>query len=377
MFKWLLLSIALNIVLIFIILQQHNTNQPHRQVVVPEKPHQIVNQLPVVPPANQPLAQLPVNEQYATNTRTPVTRQNAQWQTLEALAQAGDWPAIQVPLQEYLRRFPNDLTALFLEAQWVFFTQSPIEGISAMYRLLTASDDNQLNQQIQTFIQTYTQSRISRLIRDQDWQALALFSEPLFTLQPESRAYIRALAMAYAYLDLPSAMENTLASLPYDDTLAQYIRQLWQARYHPPNENASVKERTDNPPFDIIALQSQAQQFLVPIQFADRAVLLLLDTGASTTALTTQALAQIPDTQRTYLRDIYVKTANGIVRTALYRVKETRFGQQQLNDIEVIELPENEGNTVGFDGLLGMNILSKYDFILDQDAGLLELKRLR
>lgn len=144
-----------------------------------------------------------------------------------------------------------------------------------------------------------------------------------------------------------------------------------------PNENASVKERTDNPPFDIIALQSQAQQFLVPIQFADRAVLLLLDTGASTTALTTQALAQIPDTQRTYLRDIDVKTANGIVRTALYRVKETRFGQQQLNDIEVIELPENEGNTVGFDGLLGMNILSKYDFILDQDAGLLELKRLR
>ena len=76
-------------------------------------------------------------------------------------------------------------------------------------------------------------------------------------------------------------------------------------------------------------------------------------------------------------RKIDVKTANGIVRTALYRVKETRFGQQQLNDIEVIELPENEGNTVGFDGLLGMNILSKYDFILDQDAGLLELKRLR
>lgn len=322
------------------------------------------------------------------------------WSSILQLVENQQWTELGEPLRTYLRLHPQHAQALFLETQWLFYTVGELAGISAMYQLSEQTNETGLQSQLNQFISSFTHSKITRLTREQDWQNLALFVEPLYALDPDSRSFIRALGTAYAYLNLPTAMEDTLANLPSDDTLVRYVRDIWTAEYargmtdddRDSTENtrkisnhSSTKDAT-TVNMDIIPLKRMNQQFFAPVSFAITGgsftheqvqTELLIDTGASITALSPVTFAQIPAQAKTFQRNVNVNTANGMVQTELYHIAEVRLGEQVFTEVEVLVLPDSVSDNTAFDGLLGMNMLAQFTFFIDQDNGLLELSELR
>ena len=334
------------------------------------------------------------------STQKPAQLTDQAWSSILQLVENQQWSELGQPLREYLRRHPQHAQALFLETQWLFYTVGELAGISAMYQLSEQTNETGLKNQLNQLVSSFTHSKITRLTREQDWQNLALFVEPLYALDPDSRSFIRALGTAYAYLNLPTAMEDTLANLPSDDTLVRYVRDIWVAEYargltdddRNSAENmirvfsqSSTKEET-SVTMDIIPLKRMNQQFFAPVSFGISGgsftheqvqTELLIDTGATITALSPVTFAQIPAQAKTFQRNVNVNTANGMVRTELYQIAEVRLGEQVFTEVEVLVLPDSVLDSTAFDGLLGMNMLAQFTFFIDQDNGFLELSELR
>ncbi len=87
---------------------------------------------------------------------------------------------------------------------------------------------------------------------------------------------------------------------------------------------------------------------------------LLVDTGANVTSLSLSALRGL---QARRLADtVQVRTAGGIVATAVYQVPELEVQGRLLTDLRVLELPVE---IPGLDGLLGTDVLDRLDWSVD------------
>jgi len=114
-------------------------------------------------------------------------------------------------------------------------------------------------------------------------------------------------------------------------------------------------------------------QFVVRVVFDETVALdLMIDTGATVTALSREAVATLhqygvlQDTQQ----QVQVNTANGVVMSPLYQVGRMRVGDWEMRDVELLQV--NLGSQE-VDGLLGMNFLGQFAFSIDQQQALLYL----
>ena len=102
---------------------------------------------------------------------------------------------------------------------------------------------------------------------------------------------------------------------------------------------------------------------------------MILDTGASTTAISSNLYARLGKMRNLSFIGIFnVQTASGSVEAPLVRIPEFRFAGYTFNNVSAIVLPEEA--LPDADGLLGMNILGEFDFsILPQEDVLVLDKR--
>ena len=100
---------------------------------------------------------------------------------------------------------------------------------------------------------------------------------------------------------------------------------------------------------------------------------MLIDTGASTTAISRQKFKALFKTVETkFVGQFNVQTANGVVRSPMYQFASLEIAQAKVRNINVMVLPLDElGHS---DGLLGMNFLREFDFRIDQNKALLHLR---
>jgi thioredoxin-like negative regulator of GroEL len=101
-------------------------------------------------------------------------------------------------------------------------------------------------------------------------------------------------------------------------------------------------------------LQRRDRSLLANVQAAGRNLNLLLDTGATQTALSPDALARIG--AQPLRRLARVNTAAGAIEVPVYEVAEFIFGGQRFETLEVIALADVPRQT---DGLLGMDVLGQ------------------
>lgn len=108
-------------------------------------------------------------------------------------------------------------------------------------------------------------------------------------------------------------------------------------------------------PIDRVGASYFATVHVVPSSYASpRSLRLLVDTGATTTSLSTRVLNAI-GAQR-LPESVRVNTANGVTDMAAYRVDSLQLGDMTVNDLRVLALPSAPG---GVDGLLGMDVLDR------------------
>ena len=123
-----------------------------------------------------------------------------------------------------------------------------------------------------------------------------------------------------------------------------------------------------------VELVVRSGQFFIDLDLAQHArVRLLLDTGASVSALSDNAFNQLRvGAAFRPVGEATLATAGGQVRAPLYRLAQLTLGDQLLTDVDFAILAED---FAGFDGVLGMNALGQVQFEIDQVGGELLLNR--
>ncbi len=165
--------------------------------------------------------------------------------------------------------------------------------------------------------------------------------------------------------------------------VALQLKDNYQAQYHAlmaandPQaqeraENLLAKLNGDNLPKELaIPLERFGNQFVVVVSIDGNPARLLLDTGASLSGLSSVYLAHYPALIKDP-RPIRLNTAAGTQDSVLFTVSNLGFSGLNFNRHMLAQLPMDGGSD--FDGLLGVDILGRFDFVIDQDQALLKLK---
>ncbi len=120
-----------------------------------------------------------------------------------------------------------------------------------------------------------------------------------------------------------------------------------------------------------IPLLRFGNQFLVSVSIEGHAARLLLDTGASLSGVSKSYTAEYPSIVKA-TKPIRLNTASGTEDSFLFTVDNLSFGGLVFAQHILAQLPM--GDTEHFDGLLGVDILGRFDFVIDQDESVLRLR---
>ena len=293
--------------------------------------------------------------------------------TIDVLAEmleAGDFQNLSSSLPIQLKQDPLNEKLLLIEAELIRQTQPLSSALIHYYDLadlpLSRGALNEINRKIDNL---YQQAQM-QLRKDKQWELVAKLNEPLYQRLPEARAFALNLAEAYAYQEKLTLMEDTLASLPFEDSEAQALRELAYS-----NGNAqSETDVDDNQSGDTnvqetrVALAKHGDQYRVSAQALNQKITMILDTGASTTAISSVLYVQLKKAQRLkFIGNFTVNTASGSIEAPLIQIPAFYFAGYTFTDLSAIVLPE--GALPYTDGLLGMNVLGPFDFsILPQES---------
>ena len=165
---------------------------------------------------------------------------------------------------------------------------------------------------------------------------------------------------------------DSLAFLPYDE---QYTPRVDDAQRNLEDELAQALMNEQG-----IPLIRSGSQFLVEVQVAQVNMVLLIDTGASYTSLSLNAIERLSNETNALsdeLKRVKVNTANGstvarVFSLSTFSLSTFSLADRQAQNLSVLEV--NMGDHSRSDGLLGMNFLGQYKFKIDQDKALLFLE---
>jgi clan AA aspartic protease (TIGR02281 family) len=303
----------------------------------------------------------------------------------ELLAQANSWLTehkvlrLGAFLQSYLKQYPQDMDFLLLEAKLKVETTLLSDAIAHYYDLLrkpmTSAQHNEIEQQIEQL----SKNTIKQLRHNYSWDILAMFVEPLLQLEPNNRLYILSLAMAYAELFQEGLMENVLASLDFNDPDAQRIRNIIVAQQiSPVNDESDESDDLDAVETNTnlgrpIPLKQFGDQYVVAAKLSSNPVALLIDTGASVTAISKQYFDNLSNRYKiNYLGRFSIGTAGGSIMAPIYQFQELTINHVTVENLPVVILPMQSIENA--DGLLGMNFLREFDFKIDQRQSVMFIK---
>ncbi|MBO1255130.1 clan AA aspartic protease [Alteromonas sp. 5E99-2] len=298
---------------------------------------------------------------------------------LRRLLKNGEYIELGRRLRDALRVLPNNTELLLMEAEFIAKTQPLSEAILNYYSLLDRPFDPNTHKYIQDKIDELSSHGVLQLQKSQQWDMLAQFMEPLFQRVPDNKTYILTLAEAYGQQENFSLMESVLASLDELDPQAITLKnQMYANQQRPANTSEFLPTTQDrsnsSKQTDSVALIRSRDHFLVDITIEQTPVRLLIDTGASITALSARTVDRLTEKyDAEFLGVFQVSTASGVIDAPMVAFRELQLGKFTFSDLPVIVLPSDPFDEA--EGLLGMNVLRAFDFKIDQKTPALQLRQ--
>lgn len=298
---------------------------------------------------------------------------------LENLLNEGLYGELTEKLSVLLKQYPNDENLLLIEAELQLRTRPLPDALVHLYDLLELSLSYDVHQSLVTQINTRYEQAEREFIRSGNWDLLAQLCEPLFQRLPTHRSYILSLARAYAMQEKLILMEDVLAALPLDDYEAMRIR---NKAYTDNSEEVAATDNyqsTETAPFfddseaTIIDLERRGNQYRIDVKMLNNSAQMILDTGASTTAITQDMFAHLGRFRRlTFIGNFDVQTASGSINAPMVQIPAFYLGPYQFEGVSALVLPKQA--LPNADGLLGMNILGQFDFSIRPEESTLVLR---
>ena len=309
------------------------------------------------------------------STELMADAQTPSLKALTAMLEAGDYSQLAVEINNQLKLSPLSEPLLLLEAELVERTKPLPTALINYYDLAELPLSLSALKKIQHKVESLYNQAQAQLQKNQQWELVAKLNEPLFQRQPDNKQFTLNLATAYAHQEKMTLMEDVLAALPFNDNDAQAIRDMAYAQ-QTANTDANDETNTTNTFSDSaddiqVALERIGNQYRVEAIALNQRASMILDTGASTTAISSRLFARLGKMRNlTFIGIFNVQTASGSVEAQLVKIPKFTFAGYTFNDVSAIVLPEEA--LPDADGLLGMNVLSELDFsILPQEDILL------
>lgn len=202
------------------------------------------------------------------------------------------------------------------------------------------------------------------LAENEDFDALIRLFQFLISLHGDNPRYYLSLAnWQWASGDSEAAL-SSLDTARHDARYQAELEAL-EARIMGAAEEALAAQSW-------IELTKSGDHFVVEVelehQFPAR---LMIDTGATMTILDADLVARYglePDAEG---KELNLNTAGGSVSGANLSLSHLQLGSRGVENIQVGVIPLEQFN---FDGLLGMDVLSRFEFSIDQKNGVLHLR---
>ena len=279
----------------------------------------------------------------------------------------GDFARVERFLIDALRANPESAQLLLLEADYILATEPLSVGVSHLFALQELSLFNlKQREELANRSAELIENTISALYNAGDWDMLAQFLEPLFQLNSSDQSLTLKLAEAYARQQKFTLMEDVLANLSATNAGARSLRQRFL-----PTPSSGSQESSEGPtttqqePVTRLALTRYGDQYIAETQILNRPAALLLDTGASSTAISFELYRALRRFNQIKVIGLFdVRTAGGPIRSPLVQIDNMTLGPYELSNIGVFVMPEAAMQQA--DGLLGMNVLKQFHFQLDQ-----------
>lgn len=266
-------------------------------------------------------------------------------------------------LEAWLTIEVEDPHAVFYQGAMYAQQGRPREALQRLLYLQSKPQDEVPQAVISNAVQTVFQMRLEQLRRQKNPESIVEFLDFMHSISPGNPQYrylkAESLLEMKRHFEAVSALEEILYD-PDWGTQAQALA-------------ATVEQRLATQSQIRVPLIRSGEHFLVRTAISGAELLLLLDTGASYTAVDRRAFRNLGVNSQP-IRRVLLHTPNGNVRAPLVRVSRLGVvGGPELRDLEIALMPL--GNLPGTEGLLGMNYLSRFDFYIDQDDALLYLNQ--
>ena len=312
--------------------------------------------------------------------RVETTETGGNTPSLETLLEKRQFNRLALELSNALKQSPFDERLLLLEAEMIRLTKPLSIALVHLYDLAELPLSVDALEEIGKKIATLYEQAQEQLSRDQQWELLAKLNEPLFQRVPDSRQYALNLARAYAHQRKQTLMEDALAPLPFDDAQAQAIRAIAYKETDANDDTFGDTEFNDmqgdttDTRSTRVALVRVGDQYRLDAKALNQKAVMILDTGASTTAISSRLYARLGRTRRlTFIGNFNVRTASGTIEAPLVKIPRFYFAGYEFTDVSAIVLPEEA--LPDTDGLLGMNVLGEFDFSILPLSNELRLKK--
>lgn len=321
------------------------------------------------------------NELDDTRTSSPLVNQD-QLESLTTLLNNEQYALLATELTNLLKYDPLNEPLLLLEGELIELTKPLSTAIVHYYDLAELPLSTETLSFIDAKIATLYQQAQTQLSQDEQWELVARLNEPLYQRIPDARHYTLNLAEAYAYQQKLTLMEDVLAALPINDRDANIIRnKAYDMRDmanidNTPSESELAPSDVDAARYQTrVALQRIGDQYRLEAKALNQKANMILDTGASTTAISSRLFARLGRMRNlTFIGNFNVRTASGTIEAPLIQIPRFYFAGYEFNDVSAIVLPEDA--LPDADGLLGMNVLGQFDFaIMPQSSELILTER--
>ena len=275
-------------------------------------------------------------------------------------------------LQRFLLTSHRDAEARILLAEAYLNEENIHAAIDQFYEARGYAYLPAMLQRINTRIRSAVTELARSLERNNDQNTLLALYQQLTQVEPDYAPWFIGLAATQLALDDREAARRSLVLVAQDPDVGARAQAMLS------EISAAVVTPQETEPQDFttevvgIPLHRRGNHFVVDARpESGRNVRLLIDTGASVTILTPDVIEQKGIRYQDTGRSRVFTTANGPVRTPVYRLDSLTVGDWKVNQLEIGVLDLGAGTDV--DGLLGMNFLRHFQFYIDQNKAMLVL----
>ena len=314
-------------------------------------------------------------------TSSPLVNQE-QLESLTTLLNNEQYALLATELTNLLKYDPLNESLLLLEGELIELTKPLSTDIVHYYDLAELPLSTETLSFIDAKIATLYQQAQTQLSQDEQWELVARLNEPLYQRIPDARHYTLNLAEAYAYQQKLTLMEDVLAALPSNDRDANIIRnKAYEMRDIADTDNTLSESEIEPTGAEAaryqtrVTLERIGDQYRLDVKALNQKATMILDTGASTTAISSRLFARLGRMRNlTFIGNFNIRTASGTIEAPLVQIPRFYFAGYEFNDVSAIVLPEDA--LPDADGLLGMNVLGQFDFaIMPQSSELILTER--